>query len=145
MKAYLAAEKQDILRRRRERLIIASLLVIVSTLTTYLGIQAFDLGLDLPLANSLFIFALININVILLLLLLFLTMRNLVKLLLERKKKMINKVSAWRYIKTDNTDRLNAIRSKSLTNTEKKEKATKAARNFHVHKNSPVKTADDKF
>lgn len=89
MKAYLEAEKQDNLRRRRERLIIASLLVIVSTLTTYLGIQAFDLGLDLPLSNTLFIFALININVILLLLLLFLTMRNLVKLLFERKKKIM--------------------------------------------------------
>lgn len=89
MKAYLEAEKQDILRRRRERLIIASLLVVVSTLTTYLGIQAFDLGLDLPLSNTLFIFALININVILLLLLLFLTMRNLVKLLFERKKKIM--------------------------------------------------------
>jgi two-component system nitrogen regulation sensor histidine kinase NtrY len=85
MKEYSGTENQDLERRRRERYIIFSLLVIISVLT-YLGTKVFDLGLDLPISNSLLIFALININVILLLLLLFLTMRNLVKLLFERKK-----------------------------------------------------------
>ena len=89
MKAYLEAEKQDIIRQRRERYIIALLLMIISILTTYLGTKVFDLGLDLPVSNSILVFALININVILLLLLLFLTMRNLVKLLFERKKKIM--------------------------------------------------------
>jgi two-component system nitrogen regulation sensor histidine kinase NtrY len=51
--------------------------------------KVFNLGVDLPIANSLLIFALININVILLLLLLFLTMRNLVKLVFERKKRIM--------------------------------------------------------
>ncbi|MBU2498624.1 MAG: PAS domain S-box protein, partial [Proteobacteria bacterium] len=73
-------------RRRKERYIIASLILVISSLTTYLGIKFFDLGLDIPVANSILIFALIDINVILLLLLLFLTTRNLVKLLFERKK-----------------------------------------------------------
>ena len=89
MKAYLEAEKQDLKRRQRERYIISLLLIIISILTTYLGIKIFDLGFDLPITNSIFIFALININVILLLLLLFLTMRNLVKLVFERKKKIM--------------------------------------------------------
>jgi len=88
MQKYLEAQKQDLKRRRREWYIIAFLIVIISTLT-YLGTKVFDLGLDLPISNSILIFALININVILLLLLLFLTMRNLVKLLFERKKKIM--------------------------------------------------------
>jgi len=89
MKEYLEAEKQDRKRRRRERYIIALLLGLVTVLTTYLGVKVFDLGLDLPIANSILVFALINLNVILLLLLLFLTMRNLVKLLFERRKRIM--------------------------------------------------------
>src|SRR4030042_1356409 len=86
MLRYLETEHYDLRRRRRERYIIAFLILIVSTVTTYLFIKGFSLGLDLPIANSILVFALIDINVILLLLLLFLTMRNLVKLFFERKK-----------------------------------------------------------
>ncbi|RJR29648.1 MAG: HAMP domain-containing protein [Desulfobacteraceae bacterium] len=89
MRDYLEAEKDDRKRRRRERYIIAVLLVVVTGLTTYLGLNVIDLGLELPLANSTLIFALINLNVILLLLLLFLTVRNLVKLLFERRKNLM--------------------------------------------------------
>ena len=88
MKSYLKAEEQDLRRRRRERYIIASLIVVIFLLT-FLGVKVFDLGLNLPISNSILVFALININVILLLLLLFLTMRNLVKLLFERKKRIM--------------------------------------------------------
>ncbi len=88
MQKYLEAQKQDLKRQRKERYIIAFLIILVSTLT-YLGTRVFDLGLGLPVSSSILIFALININVILLLLLLFLTMRNLVKLLFERKKKIM--------------------------------------------------------
>ncbi|MBN1102138.1 MAG: HAMP domain-containing protein [Deltaproteobacteria bacterium] len=89
MKEYLEAENRDRKRRRRERYIIILLMVMVALVTTYLGIKVFDLGLDAPVSNSILIFALINVNVILLLLLLFLTMRNLVKLLFERRKKIM--------------------------------------------------------
>ena len=88
MKSYLETEKEDLKRRRRERIIIACLVVVVFLLS-YLGIKVFDLGIDLPISSSILVFALININVILLLLLLFLTMRNLVKLFFERKKKIM--------------------------------------------------------
>lgn len=88
MKEYQEAEKQDLRRRRRERVIIALLFAGISVFT-YLGTRALDLGMDLPLSNSILIFALININVILLLLLLFLTVRNLVKLVFERRKRIM--------------------------------------------------------
>jgi two-component system nitrogen regulation sensor histidine kinase NtrY len=85
MNDYLNNKTRDTSRKRKERYLIVSLLVVISFLT-YLGIRIFDLGLDLPFSSTIFVFALININVILLLLLLFLTGRNLVKLLFERRK-----------------------------------------------------------
>jgi len=85
MKTYRKAENQDYRRRRRERYIIVAISIVI-VLLTYLGKNVFDLGLDLPISNSILIFVLIDINVILLLLLVFLTLRNLVKLLFERKK-----------------------------------------------------------
>ncbi len=88
MTNYLQTESQDRIRQRRERIIIACLIIVVFLLS-YLGMKVFDLGLDLPISSSILVFALININVILLLALLFLTMRNLVKLLFERKKKIM--------------------------------------------------------
>jgi len=88
MKDYLEAKRQDLRRRRRERYIIVFLFVMIIFLT-FLGRRSFDLGLDLPFSSNILIFALININVILLLLLLYLTVRNLVKLLFERKKNIM--------------------------------------------------------
>ena len=89
MKNYLQAERQDIKRRRRERYLIAALFIVVVFLTTLGGMYFFDFGVDLPLTSSILVFSLININVILLLLLLFLTVRNLVKLLFERRKSIM--------------------------------------------------------
>jgi len=88
MKNYLETESKDLQRQHRERVIIACLIVVVIFLS-YFGFKIFDLGLDLPISSSILVFALININVILLLLLIYLTTRNLVKLLFERKKKIM--------------------------------------------------------
>ncbi len=88
MKNYQEAEKRDQKRRRRERYLIILLAGVVSLLT-YAGTRVFDLGLELPFSSSILIFALINVNVILLLLLLFLSVRNLVKLFFERKKRIL--------------------------------------------------------
>ena len=85
MKDYLKAELSDLKRRRKERYVIAFLCLVISVLI-YLTMRVFHLGQALPFSSSIIAFALININVILLLLLLFLTVRNLVKLLFERKK-----------------------------------------------------------
>ena len=88
MKHYLEAEKKDQRRRRRERHLIVFLFITISFLI-YLVTRVFDLNLDLPFSSSILVFVLININVILILLLLFLTVRNLVKLLFERKKNIM--------------------------------------------------------
>ena len=88
MKKYQEAEKRDQRRRRRERYLIVLLAGVVSLLT-YAGTRVFDLGLELPFPSSILIFVLINVNVILLLLLLFLSVRNLVKLFFERKKRIM--------------------------------------------------------
>ena len=88
MKRHNEAEESDTKRRRREKYIIIALAILISLLT-YLGINVFDLGLNLPISDSILVFSLINVNVILLLLLLFLTMRNLVKLLFERRKRIM--------------------------------------------------------
>ncbi len=88
MKKQLNPKSEDLKRRKREIVIICIILPII-ILLTYLGTKIFDLGLELPIAGSILIFVLININVILLLLLLYLTMRNLVKLVFERKRKVM--------------------------------------------------------
>jgi len=75
-------------RRRREIIAIGIILPVV-ILLTYLGTKILDLGIELPIADSILVFALININVILVLVLLYLTMRNLVKLVFERKKRIM--------------------------------------------------------
>ena len=88
MKRHRSVKGEDLIRRRRERLIICIILPTI-VLLTYLGTKVIGLGLELPVADSILIFSLININVILLLLLLYLTMRNLVKLFFERKRKVM--------------------------------------------------------
>jgi len=88
MNTYREARQQDLKRRRRERYLIVGLFVLISGLVYY-GTRFLDMGPDISLSNSILIFALININVILLLLLVFLTLRNLVKLLFERRKRIM--------------------------------------------------------
>lgn len=85
MQDYLEAEKLEVRRKRRERYLIVFLIGVISLLT-YLGVRVLDLGLNLPFSGSILVFALINLNVILVLLLLFLIVRNVVKLLFERRK-----------------------------------------------------------
>ena len=88
MKKYTKSHSNDLKRRKREITGIAIILPII-LLLTYFITRVFDLGIDLPITDSILVFSLININVILLLLLLYLTIRNLVKLVLERKGKTI--------------------------------------------------------
>ena len=88
MQKYQESEKQDKRRQRREWIIIFCLVLVILPLY-FVGIKYFDLGFDLPGSNSTLIFFLINLNVIILLGLLYLTVRNLVKLLFERKKNIM--------------------------------------------------------
>ena len=79
---------KDHKRRRREIIIIVILTAIITTLF-YIEMNLPNLPTDLPILGNVIVFALININIILLLLLIFLILRNLLKLLLERKRKIV--------------------------------------------------------
>ena len=86
MAAKDAAERsRELARRKRERIIIVVTLAAVAIIT-YLETQVIHLAGELPLASSLLVFALINLNALLLLLLIFLVLRNLVKLIVERRR-----------------------------------------------------------
>jgi len=72
-------------RRRRERFAILAVMLVIAIIT-YLEVHFLNYGVGLPLSNSVLFFALLNINSTLLLLLIFLVIRNLVKLIFERKQ-----------------------------------------------------------
>ncbi len=72
-------------KRRREGTIILILILLISGLA-FIESKLFSPNAHPPLANSLLLFILINLNVILLLSLVFLVLRNVVKLVAEYKK-----------------------------------------------------------
>ena len=88
MQKYQESEVQDKKRQRREWLIIFFLILVFGTLW-YIGSKYFDLGQYFPGSNSTIILSLTTLNIIILLALLYLTVRNLVKLLFERKKNIM--------------------------------------------------------
>jgi len=70
---------------RKEGLLILILFLVICALS-FLGVRLLNRGHDFPISDSILVFALINIDVVLLLLLLFLTVRNLVRLVFERRR-----------------------------------------------------------
>jgi len=85
MKKELSPESR---RRRNELLIIGIISILIFILTT-IEMKFPQVGGKIPIANNIIIFSLININIILILLLIFLVIRNLVKLIFERKRKVL--------------------------------------------------------
>ncbi|HSM74349.1 MAG TPA: PAS domain-containing protein, partial [Desulfobacterales bacterium] len=75
-------------RRKRELVLIAVCLVVMALLT-YAEARIIYFGVDFPISNTILMFILININLLLLLLVIFLVFRNLVKLLYDRKRKVL--------------------------------------------------------
>jgi len=75
-------------RRKREAIIIVFAIALVALLT-FVESRVIHLGTDLPISNTILMFILININLLLLILLLFLVLRNLVKLLYDRRRKVM--------------------------------------------------------
>ena len=78
----------DSKKRRIELLIIGIILVLIVILTT-IEMKMPQLGGMIPLGNNIIFLTLFNINIILILLLIFLVIRNLVKLIFERKRKVL--------------------------------------------------------
>jgi len=75
-------------RRRREIILIFFLLATVGLLF-YFQRHLPELGIQIPITNNILIISLIGLNIILLLLLVFLILRNVAKLVFERKKKVL--------------------------------------------------------
>jgi len=82
------ASPEELKRRKRERILIVLIIVVVSILAYALNRKLY-FGSDFPLSNQILMFLLININLLLLLLLIFLVFRNLVKLLYDRRRKVM--------------------------------------------------------
>ena len=76
-------------RRRRNELIIIGVIFILILILTTIEMKFPQIGGKIPFANYIIIFSLININIILIFLLIFLVIRNLVKLIFERKRKVL--------------------------------------------------------
>ena len=88
LKKVFPEEEKEHRRRKRERIIIVITSVLVIAITFW---ETKILRTELPFSTTqrVVLFALININIILLLLLIFLVVRNLSKLFLERKRKIL--------------------------------------------------------
>lgn len=80
--------KADKRRRKRETILIVIVLVVI-TLLTYAENRIIHFGADFPVSNTILMFILININLLLLILLIFLVFRNVVKLLYDRRRKVM--------------------------------------------------------
>ena len=75
-------------RRRRERYWVAAVMLLI-VICGYLEGWFYQFRADLPPLGNFLLFALINLNVLLLLLLAYLLLRNIVKLVFERKKSVL--------------------------------------------------------
>ena len=73
-------------RRHRERITVVILLVVLSIFTA-VEIHLLKTSAQLPFVSSVFFFGLMNLNIILIMVLLFLIFRNVVKLVLDEKKR----------------------------------------------------------
>ena len=79
---------EDDRRRKREGVIIIAIIIVVAVLTFFEN-RVVHFGADFPVYNTILMFVLININLLLLILLIYLVFRNLVKLLYDRKRKVM--------------------------------------------------------
>jgi two-component system, NtrC family, nitrogen regulation sensor histidine kinase NtrY len=81
----LATEERK--RRKRDYFIIAVVLVVISVISLF-TVKSMRLAGDIPMYNMILMFILINIDLLLIILLIFLVFRNLVKLVVERRRKV---------------------------------------------------------
>lgn len=85
----ILSEEHQKNRQKRIRYIIVLCLCFIVGLT-FLETKIFQLGeIKFPVSGNVLVFILININVLLLLLMVFLVLRNLVKLIFERRRKLL--------------------------------------------------------
>ena len=87
-KTHFQLEDKDARRRRREIFFIFLILFVLVVLT-FLEFSLGRFPTALPFHDSILFFSIININIILILLLIFLILRNVVKLVFERRRKVL--------------------------------------------------------
>ncbi len=76
-------------RRRKREVIIIVIITVLVALMTYVQNKLIHFGSNFPISNTILMFTMTNINLLLLILLIFLVFRNLVKLLYDRKRKVM--------------------------------------------------------
>lgn len=81
-------EPHEVRKRRRERLAII-LLIVVFTALSIAEFRLTRVSSSLPLVNSIFFFGLLNINIIILIAITWLAFRNLGKVVMERRRKIL--------------------------------------------------------
>jgi two-component system nitrogen regulation sensor histidine kinase NtrY len=84
----VSTDRDDMKRRKREGVLIVVITLVVALLT-FAEFRIIHFGTEIPVSNTILMFILININLLLLILLIFLVFRNLVKLLYERRRKVM--------------------------------------------------------
>jgi two-component system nitrogen regulation sensor histidine kinase NtrY len=85
---YQTTSSQTGRRRRKRDIVIIAFVFCLISLLTYITVQAFGSGAQIPAANMVLMFILMNINMLLLILLFFLVFRNVVKLYSERRRRV---------------------------------------------------------
>ena len=81
----LSTTKTEARKRRREWLIVVVIVGLVALSLRYQG-QLFNLTTEIPLSGNILVLALINLNILLIIFCLFLVLRNIFKLVLERRR-----------------------------------------------------------
>ena len=81
----LSTTKAEARKRRREWLIVVVIVGLVALSLRYQA-QLFNLTTEIPLSGNILVLALINLNILLIIFCLFLVLRNIFKLLLERRR-----------------------------------------------------------
>jgi two-component system nitrogen regulation sensor histidine kinase NtrY len=76
-------------RRRKREIILIVVIFVTIALLTFVENRIVHFGADIPISNTILMFILININLLLLILLIFLVFGNVVKLLYDRKRKVL--------------------------------------------------------
>ena len=87
-KSQATINRENVRRRKREFILILIIILVVGLLT-FVESRIIQFGANIPFSNTILMFILININLLLLILLIFLVFRNLVKLLYDRKRKVM--------------------------------------------------------
>ncbi len=85
----LSASGPGEFKKRRREMLFVVLISFLFLLLTWFQIRLFGISQELPFVHSIFFFGLVNFNIILLLLLLFLIFRNVVKVFVERRGRII--------------------------------------------------------